>query len=254
MENFERIRAIEYATARAFPGIEHQMVHGWLLRAGDGITERSNSAAPLEPEAWEKPLPLAPIEAFYHAHGLAPQVLVPDELGVKATGLLDEGWVAGPEIMTLYRDLHDVVVPVKKGYYCRFSAQPCRNWLDMYHFRGKPLPLSALNLLRSSIDGEMIFASLCADSGKTVAITRGTLTADHRGNWWLGYSAVEVHPDYRQRGLGTLLGLQVLDWGARKGASHAYLQVLASNEAGRALYERLEFEKSHAHRYFSNPS
>ena len=41
------IRKLEVAYSKAFPGIEHRQVGQWLLRAGDGITERSNSAAPL---------------------------------------------------------------------------------------------------------------------------------------------------------------------------------------------------------------
>ena len=45
------IRKLEVAYSKAFPGIEHRQVGQWLLRAGDGITERSNSAAPLGPSA-----------------------------------------------------------------------------------------------------------------------------------------------------------------------------------------------------------
>src|SRR5699024_7901912 len=49
------IRAVETATAKAFPGIEHAWAGQWLLRAGDGITERSNSALPIGPGAGTSP-------------------------------------------------------------------------------------------------------------------------------------------------------------------------------------------------------
>ncbi|MDO4910177.1 MAG: GNAT family N-acetyltransferase [Corynebacterium sp.] len=243
-----RIRAIETAYAKAFPGLDHSWAGGWLLRAGDGITERSNSAAPLEPAAWEEPLPLAQILAFYGHHNLPPRILVPDYLG-KNSKFAAGRWVAGPEILNLWRPLAGFVAPAAGEYFCRFSAQPDAQWLSMYHFRGEPLPAAALNLLRQSIDGQMVFASLCTPEGRTVAITRGTLTADHEGELWLGYSAVEVDPAFRRRGLGTLLGSHVLAWGATHGATRAYLQVLAANEAGLALYSKLDFEKSHGHRY-----
>lgn len=248
----QRIIAIEQAYARSFPGIENQEVRGWLLRAGDGITERSNSAAPISPAAWEQPLPLRHIESFYRAHGLKPCILIPDQIGVQAEFLLNQGWVAGPEIMTMYRTMSDPIrVPEHPDFYCRMSSQPDTGWLDMYHFRGQALPLHALNLLRTSIDGEMVFASLCSSSGQTVAITRATLTRDHSGRTWLGYSAVEVHSAFRRRGLGTLLGQHIIQWGAHKGARHVYLQVLNTNEAGVKLYKKLEFRTSHMHRYIS---
>lgn len=48
---------------------------------------------------------------------------------------------------------------------------------------------------------------------------------------------IAVHPDLRRRGLGrSLLGV-VLDLAARRGARSAYLEVRASNEPARLLYQ-----------------
>lgn len=261
------IRAVEMATAKAFPGIAHVMESGWLLRAGDGITERSNSALPLLPSASTQPVPLARIRSFYAAHELPVRIAVPDRISKSAQSLITgPEWTVGPDIVVMTRPLNNELPPTdfaSAGHSPELAAvevdiadQPDNDWLELYHFRGSKLPEHALRLLREEIDGRMCFGRLLlperatAKHGKrTVAITRGTLTESEDGRVWLGYSAVEVAADLRRRGLGTLLGIHMLHWGAAHGADAAYLQVLESNEAGIQLYRALGFTEHHRHRY-----
>lgn len=228
------IRAIEVATAKAFPGIEHTWCGQWLLRAGDGVTERSNSAAPLGPQALFTPVPYEEIKEFYRQHDLPALILVPERI---APAIPDDG----PEIIVMTHPLDNVSeiddVPAE------FLDQPDDDWLELYHFRGKALPRHALELLRTTIDGRMCFGRLKRD-GKTVAITRGTITDSY-----LGYSAVEVAPEYRRQGLATELGAAMLAWGKAHGAHTAYLQVIESNAAGIGLYHKLGFVEHHRHKY-----
>jgi len=246
------IRAVEVATAKAFPGIEHTWADGgqWLMRAGDGITERSNSAAPLGTSAGFDAVPLAEITAFYARHDLPVRLLIPERIGAPAEKLINAGgWDLGPEIIVMTRSLTDVPEVNAGDLSFRIDDQPDADWLDLYHFRGRALPVHALELLREQIDGRMGFARLLTPNGETVAITRGTLTESGDGRRWLGYSAVEVAAAYRRQGLGTRLGQEMLHWGAASGADGAYLQVIASNAAGRALYTKLGFVEHHRHRY-----
>lgn len=247
------IRAVEVATAKAFPGIENTWTSSgqWLMRAGDGITERSNSAAPLGSSAGFEPVPMEEIRAFYTRHNLPVRLLIPERIGAPAERLAAaEGWTLGPEILVLNRELTDLPqIEVAEGLSFQIDSQPDENWLALYHFRGQELPLHALTLLRSRIDGAMGFGRLVTDEGETVAITRGTLTESGDETTWLGYSAVEVSPAWRRRGLGTQLGAAMLAWGAAQGAEKAYLQVIGSNDAGRALYSKLGFIEHHRHRY-----
>lgn len=238
------IRAIENATAKAFPGIEHTWCGQWLLRAGDGITERSNSAAPLGPSAMFEPLPIQEIREFYARHNLPAKILIPERIAKPAEQMAQD-WELGPEILVMVRAL-DVEKP-DTPFHFRIDEQPDQAWLDMYHFRGKPLPAHALELLRTRIDGEMGFGRLELD-GQTVAITRGTITDN-----FLGYSAVEVAPAFRRKGLGTALGAHMLHWGQTHGATKAYLQVIASNVPGIKLYSKLGFQEHHRHRYATLP-
>lgn len=248
------IRAVETATAEAFPGLEHRFLGGWLARAGDGITERSNSAVPLGPEAGTTPVPLAEIHAFYRSHGLPTRLLLPDRISRPAEPLLGApGVERGPEIIVMTRDLTGDLpaVPAPPDDLAgrlelRVDDQPDDQWLHLYHFRGKPLPEHALRLLAARLDGSLGFARLTVD-GELVAVTRGTVTTGG-GRQFLGYSAVEVAPAWRRRGLGTLLGTAMLHWGAEHGATESYLQVIATNTAGRGLYHTLGFSEHHRHR------
>ncbi len=278
------IRAVETATAKAFPGIAHVVESGWLLRAGDGITERSNSALPLEPGASTQPVPLEKIKSFYDSHDLPVRIAVPDRIAKPAQALVaGPEWTVGPDIVVMTRSLDGDLPPAELTAESDSAAQmldehsaaqvldehsveladvqvdiadqPDDDWLGLYHFRGTTLPEHALQLLRNEIDGRMCFGRLqvpdnnAPESMRTVAITRGTLTESDDGRVWLGFSAVEVAADMRRRGLGTLLGIHMMHWGAQHGADSAYLQVLGSNEAGIALYRTLGFTEHHRHRY-----
>lgn len=244
------IRNLETAYSKAFPGIEHTWCGQWLLRAGDGITERSNSAAPLGRSALFSPPPIDDIKAFYARHGLPAKILIPERIGKPAEQLaLAQGWELGPEIIVMSKPLTDTAVPsLPEGLEFSFDDQPDDEWLAMYHFRGRPLPEKALNLLRERIDGEMGFARIYHPEAGTVAITRATVTEVNEVKY-LGYSAVEVAEPFRRQGLGTALGEYVMHVGARMNAEIAYLQVIASNEAGIRLYEKLGFVEHHRHRY-----
>lgn len=267
------IRAVETATARAFPGQEHQLIDAWLARSGSSITERSNSATPIGHSAGLQPVPIDRIAEFYRSRGMPVQLLIPERIGKPALHLVErnpEAWELGPEIITMTRSLSDLQdapdLPCHPApapaFYFRVDEEPDDDWLSMYHFRGQPLPPEALAELAEEIDGELGFGRLLAETGehpdrtgdighanRTVAITRGTITSSDDGRVWLGYSAVEVAPQHRRQGLGTQLGWQMLRWGASRGATDAYLQVLASNDAGIGLYDKLGFVEHHRHRY-----
>lgn len=255
------IRAVETATAKAFPGIDHTWAGQWLMRAGDGITERSNSALPIGPAAGTAPVPLDEIRAFYARHGLPVRIAVPDRICRPAEQLVaGPGWELGPDIIVMTRSAEGLPAPTPPEALPHIRAevldQPDEEWLALYHFRGRALPRKALQLLRDDIDGRMSFGRLVLDDGsgdgggpRTVAITRGTLTESGDGRRWLGFSAVEVTPDLRRRGLGTLMGLHMMHWGADNGADACYLQVVSGNEAGIALYRSLGFGEHHRHRY-----
>ena len=65
---------------------------------------------------------------------------------------------------------------------------------------------------------------------------------------------VALRPPFRRQGVGTALMRHVLSEGRRLGARRATLEVRASNEPARRLYERLGFYVAGTRRsYYTNP-
>jgi ribosomal protein S18 acetylase RimI-like enzyme len=66
---------------------------------------------------------------------------------------------------------------------------------------------------------------------------------------WVGFRSIEVSPDHRRRGLARAVMAALVGWGAERGATTAYLQVLSDNAPALALYEGMGFRTHHRYRY-----
>ena len=229
------IRALEHAGALAWPGTEQHWLDGWLLRAGGGYTSRANSAVPLDFSATIAALP--GVIEWYERRGLAPWLALPDRLvPVRAAGIKNTRVMVSdvshapphPEVTLLDR--------------------PDPGWLACYE-RDVPLPV-----LTAVIDGEVVFASavgaaVAVSPRPLAAVGRGAVTTAPDGTVWLGISAVQVAAAHRRRGHARVLCQALIDWGAQRGATRAYVQVLAENTGAIALYSGLGFVLHHHHRY-----
>jgi ribosomal-protein-alanine N-acetyltransferase len=77
--------------------------------------------------------------------------------------------------------------------------------------------------------------------------------------FWLVFDEIHINnvamrPKFRGRGIGTALLLHVLTEARNLGARRATLEVRASNEGARRLYDRLGFYVAGTRRnYYSNP-
>lgn len=219
------IRALEHAAALAWPGTEQHWHQGWLLRAGGGYTSRANSAVPLDFSANLGGLP--GIIDWYSQRGLPPWLALPERLvpvrvaGIKNTRVMVTG-----------------AVDTAPGSGVTLLDRPDDAWLACYR-RDVPVPV-----LTAVVDGEVTFASL-----GDAAVGRGAVTTAPDGTVWLGISAVHVAPEQRRRGHARTVCEALLGWGAQRGATRAYVQVLEENTGAIALYRGLGFVLHHHHRY-----
>ena len=85
-----------------------------------------------------------------------------------------------------------------------------------------------------------------------VSLDGGTATGEAALDGdWLGIHDVAVEPAHRRQGLATRVIAELLDWGASRGATTAWLHVETDNHAGMATYELIGFVTHHTNRYLS---
>ncbi|MEU2104741.1 GNAT family N-acetyltransferase [Nocardia sp. NPDC019255] len=243
------IRALEAAAAYGWPGVEHAWIDGWLARAGHGYTGRANSAVPLgnsDGPATVSAETLHRIGEWYTAHGLPVQLALPDRLAP-----VPPGWHSWRETIVLAIDIDNFVLPQGPSM-VRIAPAPHADWLEIHCHSGEDpgaqtVPAPDPDVLTAVIGGELGFASLGLP--RPIAIGRGALTTAPDGRRWIGLTCVAVAAAHRRHGLGSLVCAELIRWGRDRGATHAYLQVEATNEPARAMYRELGFIEHHTYRY-----
>ncbi|MEG8181286.1 GNAT family N-acetyltransferase [Nocardia terpenica] len=243
------IRALEAAATDGWPGIHRTWVDGWLAAAGNGFTNRANSAVPLGDSngpAQTHPDVLHRIGEWYTAHGLPLRLRIPDRLAA-----VPPGWRTWSETVVLGIDIENFVLPQGPSM-VRIDPEPAPAWLELHRFRGEdrvdvPPPLPDPEVLTAVRDGDVGFATLGLPD--PLAIARGALTTAPDGRRWLGLTCVAVAAPHRRRGLGTLVCAELIRWGHRHAATHAYVQVEAGNAAALAMYGDMGFVEHHHYRY-----
>jgi N-acetylglutamate synthase len=222
------IRNLEYAAARAWPGVEQQWIDGWLLRYGHGSTRRANSAVPLEVRGDLSALPA--IIDWYAARSATPLLVAPDRLFRVPPGVPVDG-----ENVVMTREL--TTVPASAAS-VTITPRPDERWLQLYE-RGVPL-----DVLTAVVDGEVMFGTR-----DDAAVARAAVTSAPDGTRWAGLAAVHVAEAHRRKGHARALCEELLGWAAGRGATRGYAQVLADNAAAIDLYESMGFTTQHRVRY-----
>ena len=227
---------IERRAIRAVPAVESTTIEGWHVPFGRGEVRRMNAVTTFGVVPWE---PLDTIEVVERRYAgrhrpswfrMTPLDDVVDDLlyargyDRSAETLVMRGEVAGesdPEVTRI-----EAVTP---------------GWLDALARLGE------YSDLRIAEIGEGLAA---------LGLRHGAFRIDDRAvglavvdTGWVGVFDIAVSPEQRRRNLGTRISLAMLSWAAQQGATDAYLQVMADNTAGVAMYERLGFEVSHRYWY-----
>ncbi|MFD4179756.1 GNAT family N-acetyltransferase [Rhodococcus sp. NPDC058514] len=245
------IRALELAAADGWPGLEQSWINGWLARSGGGFTGRANSASPLGKADRIGDLysgdTLERLQKWYADRDQPLRLLLPDRLGNAP-----DDWETSDEVLVMAAEIANLTLPDGESL-VTVSGEPDDQWLPLYDHNGAALPDCAPEVLGAVRDGELGFGRLGSPSTELLAIARAAVTEAPDGRRWVGLSAVEVAAAHRRRGLGMLICAEMIRWGRDRGATHAYIQVVADNEAAIALYRTMGMLDHHRYRYAAAP-
>jgi ribosomal protein S18 acetylase RimI-like enzyme len=205
-----------------WPDLLTEPLGDWLLRHSPTSTaRRANSVIAMGPPGVDRPLERV-VEWYAARTGRAIAVVTPGS--AEERFLREAGWAnESGDADTLFQ-----VAGV---------AQVARSLR-------RPGPAAAAARERAELDerGDLVTVRLGDHASGVAAV------ADD----WVGFRSIEVHPDRRRRGLARAVMAALVEWGAERGATTAYLQVLADNAPALALYDDLGFVTHHAYRYLAD--
>jgi N-acetylglutamate synthase len=207
-----------------WPELETEPLGDWLLRrSATSTARRANSVLAMEPPGIEDGYER--VVAHYEALGQRPIAAVLPDSDEDAL-FRSHGWV-------LESHEHDTVFQLGGVAAARRSIA------------GVVLPALDVALVG---DDRLVTAEVTTDDGRALASGVAACADD-----WVGFRSIEVDPAERGGRLGLLVMAELLEWGAERGATTAYLQVLGDNARAHALYEGLGFVEHHRYRYLAAP-
>ncbi|MFD9634495.1 GNAT family N-acetyltransferase [Streptomyces violascens] len=232
--------------ARAWQPVESERLGDWTLRAASGFTRRANSVLPLGDPGLPLPDALDRVRAWYASRGLP--AYIQTATGAAGTqerlcaDLEQADWereVSAEVRIAALVPIGDLDADVSR---VRLERTVDEAWLSRYQRSVTP----GEHVLKVLNSGPSVwFASVPGDGAVPAAI--GRCVVDGR---WAGFMAVEVDPALRRQGLATAVMTALARRALDEGASAAWLQVEADNDAARALYEGQGFATHHSYHHF----
>ena len=237
--------------ARNWPALETEPLGEWTLRASGGFTKRANSVLVLGASGLPLDTALERIGAWYTQRGL-PTYLQVTTGAEDADDALDaelaaRGWTSVGDALEQTAPLAPLVDAAPADG-VRIDPEPGEDWISRYHRAGDPsAAATALAVLRGG--PSVRFATVPDPAGGAPAAI-GRAVVDGR---WVCFSAVEVAPEHRRRGLASAVMAALARSAADAGADLAYLQVESDNGPAQAMYGRLGFSTHHRYHYRRAP-
>ena len=231
-----------------WPAIETEPLGDWLLRASGGFSNRANSVLALGDPGLPAEEVLPRLSQWYDARGLRPraQVVADDPI---TTVFEQGGWERyTPTTLMLASVSRALRLLPRADVQVRHAPTLDAGWLATDE-RAAQHGESARHVLESSLAGAEITLATMREDDEVLARGRGAFHDD-----WLGVSSLWTRPGQRGRGLGTAVLRSLLEWGAERGATTAYLQVVTENSAAIDLYQRSGFRAHHDYVYYAGPA
>ena len=225
---------VEETTLNAFPSLRQIIYRDWLLRFSDGFTRRANSINPRAERIETLEADIDVCAALFRRSGQPAIFRVPEICEARLDGLLEQrGYTAEGGTLTLFGAMSEV--DSKQDTAAEILDRPSREWLDSMGVlqNRSPAQNAIFERVMNAIAVPAAFAGLRED-GELTALTLGAV---HDG--LLCFESVVTGERHRGKGHARRLLAALNAWAIGLGAKGVCLQVEATNEAGRTLYDRL---------------
>ena len=235
-----RIQELEGLSDLTWPADEIKELGKWRLRISDGFTMRANSVLPTGAGPFGEPnldidKAVDEVVKIYQAKGLTPTFTLPlplyEELDNYLAGL---GWKVKIGAECLVNEIPDSLDLDSADFQIVITTDPTPEWLEVQ---------SDHQLERIMRNYPARYAQIKFQN-KTIAIGRIATS----GKWSLA-TRVFVNPEFRGKGIGTLLMRALMAAAKEEGATKVGLQVDSENGAGLALYKSMGFRFHHSANY-----
>lgn len=244
-QNLDEVRRLELLAFKGWPALESRDVGGWRLRLSGGYTKRANSINALGPDFSTD---IEALEAPYRDRGQVPAWRLTPLAPPEAVAMLAaRGYRAIERSLLQVCPLHD---RFRADPSVAISPKPSPAWLEAFatHSPVKPEHRGTMQKMLQTIAQPVGFAFV-QHEGRPMAMAIGAVEGDH-----MGLFDVLVMPEARRQGLARRVTESLYAWAWERGARHAYLQVVATNQAAMPLYEAQGFRTVYAYEYRIPPA
>jgi N-acetylglutamate synthase len=234
---------VEETCLNAWPALRQVLLNGWVLRFGEGLTRRSNSANPLRGPRETGDGLIAGCEALYQRRQLPTIFRLPSIIEPDLDERLDEaGYGREGESCVRYVDL--TAVEAANDPDVQLLPRPTREWFAAMGALHNHTP-EQRRLYRRIVGAIAIpaaFAALAIDR-EFVALAFGAVH-----DRLLCYESVITNPRRQRHGHARRVIASLAAWAKDQGAEGACLEVEAQNTAALALYDAVGL-KTELYRY-----
>mgnify|MGYP002536777408 CR=1 FL=1 len=262
MNNEAYMKLIEEISLNAWPSHKIELYDGWLIRFSHNYTYRTNSVEQVGASSIPVEEKIAYCEDMYSNFHTPANFKINPLLDPSFDRLLGEkGYDIRhtTEVMTMPMDRFRPyqAVSAEYEYYGRNSGLPSfieypdntivqmrdritDEWINsLFRLNGTTNPTlrRIVPSMFKAIPKETIVAFIEID-GRTVASGLGILDRGH-----IGLYAIYVDASCRHKNFARAICSAILSEAEKKGARHAYLQVVQGNAGARHLYETLGYQK-----------
>jgi ribosomal protein S18 acetylase RimI-like enzyme len=225
----------------------------WILRFAGGYTKRANSVNALAPArdtaiaALQRRI--ADAEAHYARQSIRCVFRVTPLMDPRIDTLLEaRGWTAFEESLVMVTTLGD---GPRASARVRIAPRRTPSWSAGYMAFSdvRPERQAIHDRIIDAIVPEAGFAEVLDEDGIAAAIGLGIVERSH-----IGLVDIVSDPARWRTGHGRRLVEGLLAWGRARGATHAWLQVVAGNERAIALYRQFGFRETYRYHYRAAPA